>query len=192
MLLHNELINDIDCCALRSDEFALWWLGQHSFVLKFDEKILYFDPFLSEHPERLVPPLLDPSEIKNADSIFGSHDHADHIDRNAWEQIAPLNTRTRFIVPELLRNSLLEELEIDPTQMIGVDDNLSVDIDGLRITGIASSHEFLDRDESTLHFPYLGYIIIADGLSITQEIPVYTRGCNKDLSNGILMLFLSP
>lgn len=166
MILHNELINDIDCCALGNDEFALWWLGQHSFVLKFDKKILYFDPFLSEHPKRLVSPLLDPSEIKNADFIFGSHDHIDHIDHNAWKQIAPLNRITRFIVPELLRNSLLEELEIDPIQMIGVDDNFGVYIDGLRITGIASAHEFLDQDESTQHFPYLGYIINADGLTV--------------------------
>ncbi|MEE8397650.1 MAG: MBL fold metallo-hydrolase [Desulfobacterales bacterium] len=164
MLLHSELIDDIDGCALENDEFAVWWLGQHSFVLKHDEKILYFDPFLADHSGRLVPSLLDASEIKHADVIFGSHDHIDHIDHDAWKQIAPLNKQTRFVVPELLRDRLLEELAIDPAQMVGLDDDLRIDIEGIHITGVASAHEFLDRDEATQHFPYLGYIVDVNGL----------------------------
>jgi len=166
MLLHAELINDIDCCTLGHGEFALWWLGQHSFVLKSNDKILYFDPFLSDHPDRLVPPLLDPSEIAHADFVFGSHDHIDHIDHDAWIKMAPLNRKTRFVVPELLRNDLLGKMKIDPAQMIGSDDNLSIDIGGLRITGIASAHEFFDQEKSTQRFPYLGYIVSVGGLNI--------------------------
>ncbi len=166
MPVHNELINDIDCCTLKNDEFALWWLGQHGFVLKINKKILYFDPFLSEHPKRLVPPLLNPSKIMNADFIFGSHDHTDHIDHDAWKQISSLNRKTIFVVPELLRNSLLDELDIEPARLMGIDDNYSVNNDGIRITGIAAAHEFLDQDKTTKHYPYLGYIINANGLSI--------------------------
>ncbi len=166
MLVHNELINDIDCCTLENDEFAFWWLGQHGFVMKINKKILYFDPFLSEHPKRLVPSLLDPSEIMNADFIFGSHDHTDHIDHGAWKQIASLNRKTRFVVPELLRNSLLDELDVEPSQVVGIDDNLSVNNEGLRITGIAAAHEFLDQDEKTKRYPYLGYVINAGELNV--------------------------
>ena len=48
MLTHKQLIDDIDQAILEKTEFAVWWLGQHSFVTKVKGKILYFDPFLSE------------------------------------------------------------------------------------------------------------------------------------------------
>lgn len=36
---------------------AMWWLGQASVVLRAAGTTLYIDPFLSEYPDRLVPPL---------------------------------------------------------------------------------------------------------------------------------------
>ena len=85
MLSHDDLLNDINCRDVKAGASAIWWLGQHSFIVKMADKVLYFDPFLSEHPSRLVPPLLNANEVVNADLVFGSHDHTDHIDHGALE-----------------------------------------------------------------------------------------------------------
>ena len=79
-----ELINDIDKCILEKGNIAFWWLGQMGFAVKLGELVIYMDLFLSAHPGRNVPSLLKPQEITNADFIFGSHDHIDHIDRKVW------------------------------------------------------------------------------------------------------------
>ena len=40
----------------------------------------------------------------------------------------------------------------------------------VRITGIAASHEFLDQDPATLRYPYLGYVLE------TQDLTIYHSG----------------
>ena len=166
MLPHTDLINNINDCTLSKNEAAFWWLGQHSFVLKANEKTIYFDPFLSEHPERLFPPLLNSVELnKSANLILGSHDHIDHIDRDIWRKMAALdNDRIKFVVPELIREELLSDLNIDPVQIIGCQDNRTIEINEIKITGIAAAHEFLDQDERTKQYPYLGYIVEVGGM----------------------------
>jgi L-ascorbate metabolism protein UlaG (beta-lactamase superfamily) len=37
-----------------------------------------------------IAPLVQPGEVTNATVVLGSHDHADHIDREAWPGIAAL------------------------------------------------------------------------------------------------------
>ncbi len=166
MLCHDQLIADIEGCVLHDGECAFWWLGQHSFVLKLGERTLYFDPFLSERPDRLIPPLLVPGEMTNADLIMGSHDHTDHIDRTAWKDMGAVASKARFAVPELLRADLSRDLGIDAEHLIGMDHDQTVEVGGISITGIAAAHEFLDQDLTTGHYPYLGYIVEGNGLTI--------------------------
>ncbi len=166
MLCHEALIADVNACALRTGEYAFWWLGQHGFILKLGQKILWLDPFLANLPDRLIPPLLDPAEVTNADLVLGSHDHADHIDRPAWPTMAAAAPQAKFVVPALLKTDLARGLNIDPGLFIGMDDGGQVEVNGVEITGIAAAHEFLDRDRASGHYPYLGYIIKANGVTI--------------------------
>ena len=46
------------------------------------------------------------------------------------------------------------------------DDGTFYKEEGVEITAIASAHEFLDRDISTGEYPYLGYVIEANGMRI--------------------------
>ena len=166
MLCHDALIADVNACEPGEGKCAFWWLGQHGFILKLDKKVLYLDPFLSDLPDRLVPPLLDPAEMRNANLVFGSHDHADHIDRKAWPGIAAAAPNTRFVVPDLLKVDLACDLNVDQGLFVGMDDGGQVEVDGVEITGIAAAHEFLDRDKTSGRCPYLGYIIEANGVTI--------------------------
>ena len=158
-----ELIREIDGCKLPPGKLAFWWLGQMGFVVKLGSKVLYLDAFLSEHPKRLVPPLIKPSQATNADFVLGSHDHTDHINRDAWPGIAAASPGAKFVVPDILREGLAADLDILPERFIGLDDGKSAEADGVRVTGVASAHEFLDRDDESGRYPYLGFVVEAGG-----------------------------
>jgi len=161
----HELIADIDAARVDPGTVAFWWLGQHSFVLKMGPAILYVDPFLTPIAERLVPPLVSPAQMAHARLVLGTHDHGDHIDRAAWPDVARAG-RATFVVPNLVRDSIVRDLEIPEERVVGVDDGTSATVDGVRITGVAGAHEFLDRDPETGRYPWLGYVIEAGGCRV--------------------------
>lgn len=161
-----DLIRDINACKPGYGELTLWWLGQHSFVVKLGEHVIYLDPFLSEFEGREVPPLLSPRDVTNASIVMGSHDHEDHIDRAAWPDIASASPDARFVVPDILVDDVSRSTGISTGRFVGLDDAKSVDLDGVKITGIASAHEFLDRDPATGRYPYLGFVVEANGCTI--------------------------
>jgi L-ascorbate metabolism protein UlaG (beta-lactamase superfamily) len=163
VLSGGDLIADINNCSVGPRQIAVWWLGQHSFVVKAGPTIIYIDPFLTPMPERLVPTLLTPPQITHADIVCGSHDHADHIDRPVWPALAAAAPQAKFIVPDLLRAGLARDLGISADRLVGLDDGTSVELAGVRITALASSHEFLDQDPATGKFPYLGFVFEANG-----------------------------
>lgn len=162
-----DLINEINKCELEIDTAAFWWLGQLGFVVKLGGAIIYLDLFLSEHPDRVVSPLLKPQEVTNADYIVGSHDHLDHIDREVWNQLSISSPSAKFIVPQLLISSLSRDLNIAEERFIGLDDGITLEItDGIKISGIAAAHEFLDQDKATGKYPYLGCVIEGNGCTL--------------------------
>lgn len=161
-----ELIREIDMCVVQKGSVAFWWLGQLGFVIKFGKLVTYIDPFLSEHSSRNIPSLLGPTEITNADYILGTHDHGDHIDKEVWHELSLSSPKAKFIVPKLLVKPLCAELKISIERFIGLDDEITITEGGLKISGVASAHEFLDQDRDSGSFPYLGYIIEGNGCSI--------------------------
>lgn len=154
-----ELIQSIDKCTLEKGNMAFWWLGQLGYAVKLGEVVIYIDAYLAENPKRTVAPLLRPEEITNADFIFGSHDHSDHIDRKVWHQLSLSSPKARFVVPKLFIKALSKDLDIPEDRFLGLDDGLSVSEKGIKITGIAAAHEFLDRDTESGNYPYLGFVI---------------------------------
>ncbi|ABR34117.1 MBL fold metallo-hydrolase [Clostridium beijerinckii] len=160
-----ELIKDIDECILEKGDVAFWWLGQLGYAIKIAETTIYLDAFLSDWPNRNIPPLLKPEEIVNADFIIGTHDHSDHIDRDVWHQLSISSPNAKFVVPKLLITELSDDLKIPKNRFIGLDDGLSISEKDLKISAIPSAHEFLDQDSSG-HYPYLGYIIEGNGCTV--------------------------
>lgn len=145
---------------------AFWWLGQMGFGVKLAGKLLLLDAFLSPHPSRTVPPAVDVQAPVSADLVFGTHDHVDHIDRKAWTQIAKWSPHTRFVVPALHRQSVIDDLGVAPERVIGVDEDQPAALDGITIRAIPSAHEFLDTDPGTGLHPFLGFILEAEGLRL--------------------------
>jgi L-ascorbate metabolism protein UlaG (beta-lactamase superfamily) len=163
LITHGDLIRDIDSC----DTNAVWWLGQHSFVLKIAGKIVYIDPFLTSLPGRLVPPMLTPDEVKHADFICGTHDHTDHIDRDSWPPMARAAPQARFVVPDILREELCAFVHTAADRFIGFDDGKTLELaPGIKVSAIAAAHELLAPDPATGRYAFLGYIFEGGGVTV--------------------------
>lgn len=166
MTTGDKLIAAINDCRLTEGECAFWWLGQHGFVLKLGTAVCYIDAFLTPLEGRQVPPLLRPEQVTNAILFLGSHDHADHIDRAAWLGMAAASPAATFIVPELKRRQVADEVGLAQARIRGVDDGLTVDIGGIKVTGVPAAHELLNRDETTGLHPSVGFVLEGNGCTI--------------------------
>lgn len=159
-----DLISEMETTAVDRGDAVFWWLGQHSFVVKTADAVLYFDPFLSDHPKRRVPPLLRPEEVRNATVVFGSHDHGDHIDHGAIPGIAAASPNAVFVVPPVARDVVCE-LGVPPERIVALDAEDSWEGAGVSVTAIAAAHEFFDHDEER-GYPYLGFIVRSAAVTI--------------------------
>ena len=170
---------DIDATAPPANAIALWYLGQSGFVVKAGQTILYLDPYLSnfletyttgrlDHdPRRFIPPLR-PEEIDNADLVFGSHWHYDHIDPLTMKTAAERSAGARLIVPRCARQSLVE-IGIPAGRFADVETDVETTVEtrvgAISFTAIPSAHETLERDP-VCGYPYWGYVITINGVTL--------------------------
>jgi L-ascorbate metabolism protein UlaG (beta-lactamase superfamily) len=145
---------------------VLWWLGQHSFVLRLGAATVYIDPYLTDNPRRRVRPLLDAAAVTNADIIIGTHDHSDHIDRPVWPLLAQASPQAVFVVPELLRTALTADLGLPAARVRGLDDGRVLELCGLRLHGLPAAHELLEPDPLSGGYRALGVVIEGGGCSV--------------------------
>jgi len=164
--MKNSLIKRIDAVKLNYGEYALCRLGQHGFILKLGETVIYVDPYLTPGRARLIAPLLSPRKVTNATIITGSHDHGDHIDRPAWPVLGAASPNAKFVIPEAVRKAILADTGIASQRVCGLNDGQSIVIAGVKITAVAAAHELLDYDEATGLYPYLGYVFEGNGVTV--------------------------
>ncbi len=160
------LAQDIRATVPRPGQAVLWWLGQHSFVVKLGIATVYVDPYLTDNPKRRVRPLLMPEMVTDADLVIGTHDHSDHIDRPVWPLLAKASPRAVFVVPEALRAKLMTDLGLPAGRCAGLDAGMTLNLCGLRVHGLPAAHELLDPDPATGQFRFLGVVLEAGGCAI--------------------------
>jgi L-ascorbate 6-phosphate lactonase len=164
MPTHEKLLAEIDACRPAAGTAAFWWLGQMGYVVKAGGRTLYFDPYLAHRPTRQVAPLLDADTVSDADLVFGTHDHSDHIDPVAIKGIAGASPQGRFVCSRVARRKVLS-LGVQDDRIIALDEGIVHEENGLRISAIAAEHEFFDRDPE-LGYPHLCYIVELGGVTI--------------------------
>ena len=64
--MKNALLREMAGIAPEFGHFALCHLGQHSFLLKLGDALLYLDPYLVPNPKRLIPPMIEADEASGA------------------------------------------------------------------------------------------------------------------------------
>ncbi|MFC2076125.1 MBL fold metallo-hydrolase [candidate division KSB1 bacterium] len=169
VLSNESFLANVASAPADTDVFHLWWLGQSGYLIKWGIHHLLIDPYLSdslthkydgtEKPHvRMTEKVIPPEKLDFIDLVTSSHNHTDHLDHGTLKPLMEVNPGLTLVVPEANRNFAAERLGIDPESFVGLDHNLSVELSGIHLTGIASAHNDLDRDDSG-HHPYLGYVI---------------------------------
>ncbi|WP_231891394.1 MBL fold metallo-hydrolase [Paenibacillus swuensis] len=150
---------------------AFWHLGQESLVVKRNGLTIYFDPYLSNSIDekyggapRNFPTPLKPEEVTNADYVFLTHEHPDHLDPVSVQGIAKASPQARFVVPQPLRNNLVQ-LDIAEERIIGAIAGTPLELEGMTVHSVACKHEEYETDEQGNH-KFLGYILNWDGFNL--------------------------
>ena len=155
--------------ARREAGLHLWWLGQSGFLLLYEDRCVLLDPYLSDSltekyaqtdkPHvRMTRRVVDPRRLDFLSVVTSSHSHTDHLDPQTLKPLLEVNRDLKLIVPEATRHLVAERLNIPVAQPIGLDDGVSVTVEGVEFTGVPAAHETLDRDGDG-HCQYLGYVL---------------------------------
>ena len=106
------------------DSVAVWYLGCNGFVLKGREgTTLFIDPYLGtgDPPRtvRMIPIPFDPEDVAEADAVFATHEHSDHVDEGS---VAPIlaNAGATLYAPD---DSLAVAREEDWSDLWDLDDD---------------------------------------------------------------------
>jgi L-ascorbate metabolism protein UlaG (beta-lactamase superfamily) len=169
---HEGLLADIRASDKRDGSFRLWWLGQSGFLLQWRGVHVLLDPYLSDSltkkysqtdkPHvRMTELVIDPAQLSFVDVVTSSHNHTDHLDAETLRPIRAGNPHPKLVIAESNRAFVAERLGIDSAIPIGVDDGTTVDVSGIRFSGVASAHETVERDELG-RARFLGYVLQFD------------------------------
>ncbi len=100
-------------------------------------KIIYFDPFKIDN------------ELHDADLIFITHDHFDHLDIDSINKIK--KDTTIIVIPESIKD------KVDFNNIITVTPNNTYNIDNFKVETVSSYNK--DKDFHKKENNYVGYII---------------------------------
>jgi L-ascorbate metabolism protein UlaG (beta-lactamase superfamily) len=107
---------------------------------------------------RMTELVVDPAQLSFVDVVTSSHNHTDHLDAETLRPILAGNPRPKLLIAESNRAFVAERLGIDSAIPIGVDDGTTVEVSGIRFSGVASAHETVERDELG-RARFLGYAL---------------------------------
>jgi len=178
------------------------WLGQAGFLIDMPSTRLIIDPYLSNSlgvkyagarfPHlRMVPPPVNPYDIRSLRVYLATHNHGDHLDGDTIGAVTPHNPDCAFVVPAASRESAKLHT-IPPGRVFGVDAFAPLRLGPVEIYPIPSAHEELTIDGAGHHL-FLGYVITVDGLTIYHSgdcVPY--EGLARNLSSFRIDLALLP
>jgi L-ascorbate metabolism protein UlaG (beta-lactamase superfamily) len=118
---------------------------------------------LDEHSRLFLPPL-SAHDITNADIVFCSHDHLDHIDPPTIRQIAVSSPQATFVIPQTAKDKLLS-LGVDEQRLITFCGDDQKIVHGLSVKAIPAAHTTFDYKEKE-GFPNLGYVVVLEGITV--------------------------
>ena len=149
---------------------SVWPLGQSGVLLRFPERKVYIDLYLSNHCEavlgapfdhrRLSRAPLDPAEINDADVVICSHEHLDHLDVPTLRTLARSSPQATVVAPESCRD-LLRNLGWENPRILGTKGDETLDVASLSIQAFPVAHDEYLRDPVLGHH-FQGYVV-SDG-----------------------------
>ena len=168
------LLADIAAAQPGPGEAAVWWLGQSGYAIKTASALVYLDLYLSEHltakyaatdkPHvRMTEAPLRGADVANAEWVFASHKHSDHLDPGTLPDLFAASRQARLVLPAAIVEHAVS-LGLDRARLVPTPGDETFDLGPLRVTGIPAAHPSLDYDAAS-GYPFLGYVIEVDGLA---------------------------
>lgn len=142
---------------LAEEQIGIFYLGQMGFLLKFAEKYILIDGYLSDYVDRnccsqqavwvrRYSPPLSPEALDFVDYVFCSHAHYDHADPDTLSRIAGVNPKALFLVPAPIKQRIVE-YGIPAERVIGLRCDRKVQLEEtVWVTAIPAAHEELHTD----------------------------------------------
>ncbi|MCC6724993.1 MAG: MBL fold metallo-hydrolase [Saprospiraceae bacterium] len=172
----DTLLTEIRNTATDAHSFACWWLGQSGFLIKWQDKHLLLDPYLSDSltkkyattnkPHvRMTELVIDPSCLDFVDIVTSSHNHTDHLDGETLVPLMQSNPNLKMVIPEANRAFVAERIKCDAAWPIGLVASQSVENQGFKITAVPAAHETIEKDEQG-RCRFLGYVVQFGGFTI--------------------------
>ncbi len=169
-----QLITEINE-PLPMNSIAFWWLGQAGFAIKSNSVTIYIDPYLSDYCERVMKGTalaheritaspLNPEDVNNADFVFCSHDHIDHLDPWGIPAISTASQKAKFVVPKAAINTLTN-MGISMERIVPLVVEDETNLGNINVTALRSKHDEFDYDIK-LGYPYLSFIIQINSFTI--------------------------
>ena len=167
---------------LNDNQIGLFYVGQLGFIIKFREKYLLIDGYLSEYVDencsteerpmvRKYPTPIRPEELDFIDFVFCTHDHADHTDPYTISGIASVNSKAKFIVPQGIADQVIS-YGAPAGAVCGVTCDLCYSLtDFLGFTAIPAAHEELHPDGNG------GYMEVGYKISLGSSTLYHSGDC---------------
>jgi L-ascorbate 6-phosphate lactonase len=133
----------------------LCWLGQSTFELRFPGATLIVDPFLSPHPDRLVPP--PERKFSDLDGVLITHEHWDHLDVDACRRLAADSPSATFIAPQPIVN----QLPVEGERVTGLGPDDSAAVGAATVHAVPACHALHVEDGYSVDPRFLGYVVEA-------------------------------
>jgi len=143
---------------------VLSWLGQSSVALRVGGATVLVDPFLSPHPDRLVPPPFAADEAHGVDLVLVTHDHLDHLDESALPAIAAASPTATIVVPEEVVERVVD-LGLERRRVYGLPADGRTEIGAVTVNAVPACHG-VDIVDAYRLGPFLGYVVSASGARV--------------------------
>lgn len=140
-------------------------LGQLGFLLDFGGTKVGIDLFVSPMKGRLVKPQAKAADLLDVGLFIGTHDHADHIDRPFWRELARLGCAAKFLVPAYVAKDIVRDTGLKSAQVVGLSQGETFELGGVKATALASAHERLEYDRRG-RAKNLGFVLESKGAKI--------------------------
>jgi L-ascorbate 6-phosphate lactonase len=151
---------------------GIWWFGQAMVGLRGPHANILVDPFLSPHPDRLVPPPFEARQVGGLHAVLVTHDHLDHLDADALPELAAASPDAAIVVPEPVVD-VVTALGIDAARVIGAQPERAIELDGLIVHPVPACHGIEPNDAYTFGhelsgglYRYLGYVVDVEGVRV--------------------------
>jgi len=152
-----SLMREILGTEVASEELAIYWLGQNSFILKTSEGTiigvdLYLSRVITTEPHVHAEPPIKPEDVV-VDYAFSTHDHLDHLDPYTVPGVLKRSPKAVFIGTPEGREHFIK-LGVPGSQAVGMKPRETLTLRDFKVTAYYSIDP-REKFTNTTHYGFL-------------------------------------